>query len=106
MFLRTRSQDYLEKGLGEDFYKLPRATAMKTLSAVRAILYGFSSCFLNDSVKPAQTESGSLLPCLIHSFTHRGVPVVAKNDPHRMRFTRALLENKDFFMWFCLPLYV
>ena len=35
MFLRTRTQAYLEKGLGVDFYKLPRATAMRILSVVR-----------------------------------------------------------------------
>ena len=35
MFIRTRTHVYLEKGLGADFYKLPRATAMRTLSAVR-----------------------------------------------------------------------
>ena len=35
MFILTRTEDYLEKGLGVDFYKLPRATAMRILSAVR-----------------------------------------------------------------------
>ena len=35
MFILTRAEDYLEKGLGVDFYKLPRATAMRILSAVR-----------------------------------------------------------------------
>ena len=69
-------------------------------------MYGFSSCFLNDSIKPAQRESGSLPPCWVRSFTHRGVPIGAKNVRQRLRFTRALLESKDLFMWFCLPLYV
>ena len=44
----------------------------------------------------AQTESGSLLPCLIHSFTHRGVPVVAKCDPYQVTkgiFHRARTNN-------------
>ena len=35
MFLRTRTQDYLEKGLAADFYKVPRATAVRILSVVR-----------------------------------------------------------------------
>ena len=69
-------------------------------------MYGFSSCFLNDSIKPAQRESGSLPPCWVRSFTHRGVRIGAKDVRQRLRFTRALLESKDLFMWFCLPLYV
>ena len=69
-------------------------------------MYGFSSCFLNDSIKPAQRESGSLPPCWVRSFTHRGVRIGAKNVRQRLRFTRALLESKDLFMWFCLRLYV
>ena len=69
-------------------------------------MYGFSSCFLNDSIKPAQRESGSLPPCWVRSFTHRGVRIGAKNVRQRLRFTRALLESKNLFMWFCLPLYV
>ena len=60
----------------------------------------------NDSIKPAQRESGSLPPCWVRSFTHRGVRIGAKNVRQRLRFTRALLESKDLFMWFCLPLYV
>ena len=44
--------------------------------------------------------------CLVCSFTHRGVSRGAKNVPHRLRFTRALLQNKDFSMWFCLSLSV
>ena len=35
---------------------------------------------------------------------HRGVRIGAKNVRQRLRFTRALLESKDLFMWFCLPL--
>ena len=44
--------------------------------------------------------------CLVCSFTHRGVSRGAKNVPHRLRFTRALLQSKDFSMWFCLSLSV
>ena len=40
------------------------------------------------------------------SFPHRDVPVGAKNIPHRLRFTRALLESKDLSMRFSLPLCV
>ena len=53
-----------------------------------------------------QRESGSLPPCSVRSFTHRGVPVGAKNVRQRLRFTRALLESKDLSMWFSLPLCV
>ena len=37
-----------------------------------------------------QDEAG-----LTRKFAHRDVPVGAKNIPHRLRFTRALLESKD-----------
>ena len=36
-------------------------------------------------------------------LTHRGVSRGAKNVPHRLRFTRALLQSKDFSMWFAFP---
>ena len=45
-------------------------------------------------------------PCSVRSFTHRGVPIGAKNVRQRLRFTRALLESKDLSMWFSLPLCV
>ena len=44
--------------------------------------------------------------CWVCSFPHRDVPVGAKNIPHRLRFTRALLESKDLSMRFSLPLCV
>ncbi len=44
--------------------------------------------------------------CWLCSFPHRDVPVGAKNIPHRLRFTRALLESKDLSMRFSLPLCV
>ena len=39
----TRTQAYLEKGLGADFYKLPTVTAMRTISDVREAIV----CILN-----------------------------------------------------------
>ena len=44
--------------------------------------------------------------CWLCSFPHRDVPVGANNIPHRVRFTRALLESKDLSMRFSLPLCV
>ena len=44
--------------------------------------------------------------CWLCSFPHRDVPIGAKNIPHRVRFTRALLESKDLSMRFSLPLCV
>ena len=35
MFIRTRTQAYLEKCLGADFYKLPRPRVMRILSEIR-----------------------------------------------------------------------
>ena len=40
------------------------------------------------------------------SFTNRGLSIGAKNVPDRVKFTRALLQRKDWSMWFCLPLCV
>ena len=47
-------------------------------------------------------------PC-IHMLgmqLHRGLSIGAKNVPDRVRFTRVLLQSKDWSMWFCLPLCV
>ena len=35
LFIRASTQAYLEKRLGADFYKVPRATAVRILSVVR-----------------------------------------------------------------------
>ena len=51
---RTGTQAYLEKGLGADFYKLPRATAMRTLSEVRGELLLLSANDFLRQRKPAR----------------------------------------------------
>ena len=107
IFIWTRTRAYLEKGLGADFYKLPRATAMRTLSVVRESTVWILKLFF-EWQRQSCTECIRLsVPLyLLCSFTYRGVSVGAKNVPDRVRFTRALLEIKDLCMWFCLPLCV
>ena len=73
MFIRTRTQAYLEKGLGADFYKLPRATAMRTLSAVRESIVWILKLYLNDKFKAANTESGYLCPYVVYAASHTEV---------------------------------
>ena len=41
--------------------------------------------------------------CWLCSFPHRDVPIGAKNIPHRVRFTGALLESKDYPCGFPFP---
>ena len=105
MFIRTRTQAYLEKGLGADFYKLPMATTMRTLLEVRESIVWILKLFSERQLQSCtETIRLSVPLCWVHSFTHRGVPVEAKNVPYRLRFTRALPESKGLSMWFCLPL--
>ena len=74
MFILTRTEDYLEKGLGVDFYKLPRATVMRSLSQVRkSIVWILKLPCLNDSFKTAQRASGSLCPHVGYAASHTGV---------------------------------
>ena len=56
--------------------------------------------------RTASAPHGIRLPvplCWVCSITHRDVSVRAKNVPHRLRFTRALIQSKDFSMWFPFP---
>ena len=62
MFLRTRTQDYLEKGLGADFYKVPRATAVRILSAARESILWILKLFSERQGQNELRKSGSLCP--------------------------------------------
>ena len=107
MFILTRTEDYLEKGLGVDFYKLPRATVMRSLSQVRKSFVWMLKLFSERQVQNCTERIRLSVPsCWVRSFTHRGVSVGIKKFPDRVRFTRALLQSKDLSMWFCLPLCV
>ena len=104
---QTRIRAYLVKGKGLLLSKVPRDTAMRPLSRRgKRKRMDSQTGALPQSISTPQRESGSLPPCWVRSFTHRGVRIGAKNVRQRLRFTRALLESKDLFMWFCLPLYV
>ena len=70
MFLRTRTQDYLEKGLGADFYKVPRATAVRILSAVRESIVWILKLFSERQHQNEQRESGSLSPYVRYAASH------------------------------------
>jgi len=101
MFILTRAEDYLEKGLGVDFYKLPRATVMRSLSQVRKSFVWMLKLFSERQVQNCTERIRLSVPsCWVRSFTHRGVSVGIKKFPDRVRFTRALLESKDLSMLF------
>ena len=69
----------MEKGLGADFHKLPRATAMVTLSAVRKIIVWILKLFSERQRRGCTERIRLSVPLYwIRSFTHRGIPIEAK----------------------------
>ena len=84
MFILTRTEDYLEKGLGVDFYKLPRATVMRSLSQVRKSFVWMLKLFSERQVQNCTERIRlSVHLCWVRTFTHRGVSIGAKNVPER-----------------------
>ena len=87
-----------------DFYKLPRATVMRSLSQVRKSFVWMLKLFSERQVQNCTERIRLSVPsCWVRSFTHRGVSVGIKKFPDRVRFTRALLESKDLSMLFSFP---
>ena len=81
---------------------------MRALSEVRKEqLVGFSSCCLAAQL-PRRMESMRLLGALfwVCSKMHTECLCSSQNVPDRLRYTRAVLESKDMWMWFCLSLWV
>ena len=77
---------------------------MRTVSRVRkSIVWIFKLLFERQLQSCTERIRLSLSPCLVRSFTDRGVSIGNKNVPDRVRFTRALLESKDLSMWFFFP---
>ena len=104
MFLRNRTHAYLEKGLGADFYKLPGATAMRTLSEVRESTVWTLKLWLQRPLQSCTERIRLSVPLSWEcNFAHRGVSVGAKNVPHRLRFTRSLLQSKTWPSGFGFP---
>ena len=69
MFILTRTEDYLEKGLGVDFYKLPRATVMRSLSQVRKSFVWMLKLFSERQVQNCTERIRLSVPlCLVHSL--------------------------------------
>ena len=69
MFILTRTEDYLEKGLGVDFYKLPRVTVMRSLSQVRKSFVWMLKLFSERQVQNCTERIRLSVPlCLVHSF--------------------------------------
>ena len=69
LFNNARAQAFLEKGLGADFYKLPRATAMRILSAVRkSIVWTLKLLFQGQVQNFTERIRLSVPLCLVHSF--------------------------------------
>ena len=78
---------------------------MGALSEVREEqLDVFSSCDMATKLQ-GHTERISLpVPYVAYAASHTECfSVGAKNVPDRLRFTRGLLQSKDVWMWFCLP---
>ena len=68
--------------------KLPRATAMRTLSEVReSILWILKLLFERQLQSCKERISLSVPPCWVRSFTHRGVSIGVKNVPDTVSFT-------------------
>ena len=79
MFLQTRTQAYLQKGLGADFHKLSRATAMRPVSRHGKPLWVDSEAgALPQSISTPRRESGSLCPILGCVDSHT---VVSPREP-------------------------
>ena len=73
MFLRTRTQAYLEKRLAADFYKVPRATAVRILSVVRESILWILKLFSERQGQNELRESGSLCPYVRYAASHTEV---------------------------------
>ena len=73
MFLRTRTQAYLEKRLAADFYKVPRATAVRILSVVRESILWILKLFSERQGQNELRKSGSLCPYVRYSASHTEV---------------------------------
>ena len=104
--IQNRTHAYLDKGKALVLSKLERATAMRPLSELRVSGWILKRCLATKLQHPIERIRLSVPRCSVCSFTHRGVSRGTKNIPHRLRFTRALLQSKDFSMWFCLSLSV
>ena len=69
LFNNARAQAFLEKGLGADFYKLPRATVMRSLSQVRKSFVWMLKLFSERQVQNCTERIRLSVPlCLVHSF--------------------------------------
>ena len=79
---------------------------MRALSEVRRNIVWILKLLLAKHIFSAsRKESGSLCPFVWYADSHTDcVSVEATNVPDRLRFTRALLQSKDMWMWFCFPL--
>ena len=102
----TMTQAYLEKGKALVLSKLERATAMRPLSELRVSGWILKRCLATKLQHPMERIRLPVSLCWVCSFTNRGLSIGAKNVPDRVKFTRALLQRKDWSMWFCLPLCV
>ena len=104
--IQNRTHAYLDKGKALVLSKLERATAMRPLSELRVSGWILKLCLATKLQHPMERIMLPVSLCLVCSFTNRGLSIGAKNVPDRVKFTRALLQRKDWSMWFCLPLCV
>lgn len=104
--IQNRTHAYLDKGKALVLSKLERATAMRPLSELRVSGWILKLCLATKLQHPMERIRLPVSLCWVCSFTNRGLSIGAKNVPDRVKFTRALLQRKDWSMWFCLPLCV
>ena len=104
--IQNRTHAYLDKGKALVLSKLERATAMRPLSELRVSGWILKRCLATKLQHPMERIRLPVSLCWVCSFTNRGLSIGAKNVPDRVKFTRALLQRKDWSMWFCLPLCV
>ena len=104
MFIRTRTQAYLEKGLGADFDKLPRATAMRTLFEVRESIVWILKLLFEGQLQSCTERIRLSVPLFGCAASHSEFDSVgARNIPERLRFTKAVLQSKDIGCSFAFP---
>ena len=99
-----RTQAYLEKRLGADFYKVPRATAVRILSAVRKSIVWILRLFSERQHQNEQENQALCAPMLGTQLHTQKCLYRSQKCSREMRFTRGLLQSIDRSIWFCLAL--
>ena len=90
----------LWEAFGADFYKLPKATEIRTLSEVMECIVWILKLLLGRQLL------NSLCPYVGYSASHTELCLYVPRKLLTDRITRALLQNWDVLLWVFLPLWV